>query len=113
MLTDWIEVDTISKMMKFMKKSNSNIIFSDTILKVKRQGLRKNNYNFFEQLFVNHIPYCLLIEKELFKKVGNYDEEMKVGYEDWEFNIRLAKAGFFQKELNNHCFTIESANLVC
>ena len=101
---DWIEVDTISKMMEFMKKSNSNVIFSDTILEGERQGLRKNNYNFFEQLFVNHIPYCLLIEKELFKKVGNYDEEMKVGYEDWEFNIRLAKAGFFPKRIKQPFF---------
>ena len=101
---DWIEVDAISKMMQCMKDNNSNIIFSDTILEGERHGLRKKNYNFFEQLFVNHIPYCLLIKKELFKKVGNYDEEMKVGYEDWEFNIRLAKAGFFPKRIEQPLF---------
>ncbi len=101
---DWIEVDTISKMMEYMKYNNLNIIFSDTILEGERQGLRKNSYNFFEQLFVNHIPYCLLIEKKIFKKVGNYDEDMKIGYEDWEFNIRLAKAGFFPERIKQPLF---------
>ena len=101
---DWIERDAISKMMECMKYSNSSIIFSDTILEGESKGLRKKNYNFFEQLFINHIPYCFLIEKKIFEKVGNYDEEMKVGYEDWEFNIRLAKAGFFPKRIEQPLF---------
>ena len=101
---DWIEIDAISKMMEFMKFSNSSIIFSDTILEGESKGLRKKNYNFFEQLFINHIPYCFLIEKKIFEKVGNYDEEMKVGYEDWEFNIRLARAGFFPKRIKQPLF---------
>ncbi len=101
---DWIEIDAISKMMECMKYSNSSILFPDTILEDERKGLRKKNYNFFEQLFINHIPYCFLIEKKLFEKVGNYDEEMKVGYEDWEFNIRLAKAGFFPKRIDQPLF---------
>ena len=29
---------------------------------------------------------------------------MKVGYEDWEFNIRLAKAGFFPKRIKQPLF---------
>ena len=29
---------------------------------------------------------------------------MKVGYEDWEFNIRLAKAGFFPKRIDQPLF---------
>ena len=101
---DWIEIDAISKMMECMKYSNSSILFPDTILEDERKGLRKKNYNFFEQLFINHIPYCFLIEKKIFEKVGNYDEEMKVGYEDWEFNIRLAKAGFFPKRIEQPLF---------
>ena len=73
---------------------------------------KKRYYNFFEQLFVNHIPYSLLIKKEIFKKVGNYDEGMKLGYEDWEFNIRLAKNGLFPERLNSHYFTIELQKMV-
>ena len=29
------------------------------------------------------IQDCLLIKKDIFKTVGNYDEGMKLGYEDW------------------------------
>ena len=86
------------------EKTKANIVFCDTFLEGESQGVRKRYYNFFEQLFVNHIPYCLLIKKEIFKKVGNYDEGMKLGYEDWEFNIRLAKNGLFPKRIKQPLF---------
>ena len=101
---DWIEINAISEMMECMKKTKANIVFCDTFLEGESQGVRKRYYNFFEQLFVNHIPYCLLIKKEIFKKVGNYDEGMKLGYEDWEFNIRLAKNGLFPKRIKQPLF---------
>ncbi len=101
---DWIEINAISKMMECIKKNRVNIVFCDTFLEGESQGMRKRYYNFFEQLFVNHIPYCLLIKKEIFKKVGNYDEGMKLGYEDWEFNIRLAKNGLFPKRIKQPLF---------
>ena len=101
---DWIEINAISKMMEFIKKNRANVVFCDTFLEGESQGTRKRYYNFFEQLFVNHIPYCLLIKKEIFKKVGNYDEGMKLGYEDWEFNIRLAKNGLFPKRIKQPLF---------
>ena len=72
--------------------------------------MRKRYYNFFEQLFVNHIPYCLLIKKEIFKKVGNYDEGMKLGYEDWELNIRLGSKNFFGKRLKKSLFHYSVSN---
>ena len=101
---DWIEINAISEMMECMKKTKANIVFCDTFLEGESQGVRKRYYNFFEQLFVNHIPYCLLIKKEIFKKVGNYDEGMKLGYEDWEFNIRLAKNGLFPERIKQPLF---------
>jgi glycosyltransferase involved in cell wall biosynthesis len=40
---------------------------------------------------------CMIVagvfRKELWKRAGGYDPEMVSGYEDWEFWIRLAKAG--------------------
>ena len=91
-------------MMECMKYSNSSILFPDTILEDERKGLRKKNYNFFEQLFINHIPYCFLIEKKYLKKLEIMMRKWKVGYEDWEFNIRLAKAGLFPKRIEQPLF---------
>jgi GT2 family glycosyltransferase len=54
----------------------------------------KPYFNWFDQLFANRLSYCMLIRKEAWRAVVGYDETMRDGYEDWEFNIRLAKAGF-------------------
>lgn len=48
----------------------------------------------FDQLFLNHLPYCLLVRKAAWQKVGGYDETMRSGLEDWEFNIALLRAGY-------------------
>jgi glycosyltransferase involved in cell wall biosynthesis len=58
-------------------------------------GVLRKQYNFFEQLFSNQLPYCLLLPKDTWKSVGGYDETMRNGYEDWEFNIRLGEHGHF------------------
>jgi glycosyltransferase involved in cell wall biosynthesis len=36
----------------------------------------------------------LLFRKECWEKVNGYDEKMKLGYEDWEFYIRVCKLGW-------------------
>jgi hypothetical protein len=46
-----------------------------------------------EQLFVNEAPYCMLMRRALVARAGGYDETMREGYEDWEFNIRLVGLG--------------------
>jgi len=44
-------------------------------------------------LSANTIFHSSLYGKALWETVGGYDEKMTLGYEDWEFWIRLAKAG--------------------
>jgi glycosyltransferase involved in cell wall biosynthesis len=48
----------------------------------------------FDQLFLNRLPYCMLLRKSAWQSAGGYDVEMRDGYEDWEFNIRLILAGW-------------------
>ena len=38
-----------------------------------------------------------MVKKTVWDEVGGYDEVMKMGYEDWEFYIRIA-----QKNWNVH-----------
>jgi glycosyltransferase involved in cell wall biosynthesis len=47
--------------------------------------------NAFNFLFSNQCPACAMVRKEVWDKVGGYDESMKLGYEDWEFYIRITK----------------------
>lgn len=60
----------------------------------ERQGVLRRFYNPFVQLFLNQIPYAMLIRREAWERTGGYDEAMRDGYEDWEFNIRLVNSGF-------------------
>lgn len=48
-------------------------------------------------LFSNQCPACAMVKKTVWDEVGGYDEAMKMGYEDWEFYIRIA-----QKNWNVH-----------
>jgi len=69
-------------------------VFTHMRLTGEFSGVMPRHFNYFEQLFYNRLPYCMLIRKSAWVAVGGYDESMRDGYEDWEFNIRLATAGF-------------------
>lgn len=45
-------------------------------------------------LFYNNCIVCALIRKDIWIKNGGYDENMKVGFEDWEFWINTTKKGY-------------------
>lgn len=42
----------------------------------------------------NIVIACSLFKKEVWEKVGGYDEEMKTGLEDWDFWLRAMKKGY-------------------
>lgn len=46
--------------------------------------------------FIKHncINCCSLFKREVFDKTGGFDENMKTGYEDWEYWTHAAKLGF-------------------
>jgi glycosyltransferase involved in cell wall biosynthesis len=68
--------------------------FADVRLTGTVEGVLPRRLNRFDQLFLNHLPYCMLVRKSAWEAVGGYDETMRDGAEDWEFNIRLVRAGF-------------------
>jgi glycosyltransferase involved in cell wall biosynthesis len=93
---DWLEPKAIEKILCALH-SNHRASFAYSYIKLEgeAQGVLQKNYNFFEQLFLNQMPYCLLMPKKLWVDVGGYDETMRRGYEDWEFSIRLGASGKF------------------
>lgn len=58
------------------------------------QAIEKRYINAFDVLFKNVTGYCMLIRKGAWQKAGGYDETMRDGYEDWEFNLRLINSGY-------------------
>ena len=92
---DWLHSDSVQLMLQSLQ-SCPNICFSvpTIILHGQLHGSLMKHYNFFEQLFLNQIPYCLLIPRCIFDHIGYYDSNMTNGYEDWEFNIRMGLNGY-------------------
>jgi hypothetical protein len=79
-------------------------VFTHARLAGTLAGVLPRHLNRFDQLFLNQLPYCLLLRKSAWQAVGGYDETMRDGTEDWEFNIRLSHAGFRGIELAKPLF---------
>ncbi|SHG11571.1 hypothetical protein SAMN05444372_102311 [Flavobacterium micromati] len=67
-----------------------------------------------EILYYNNAMGSCLFKKEVWRQVGGYDLQMKSGYEDWEFNISIAKKGYkihvLERILFNYRLTKNSRN---
>lgn len=65
---------------------------------------KSGEYNFYEFLHSNQATVSALVRKRAWEDVGGYDENMRNGYEDWEFWINLGKAGWFGKLIRESLF---------
>lgn len=52
---------------------------------------RTNAYDDFSFLTENRLVACCAFRKRCWEEVGGYDENMRLGYEDWEFWIRITQ----------------------
>ncbi len=69
-------------------------VFSHVRLSEAASGLLERHFNRFDLMFSNTMPSGLLLRKAAWQAVGGYDEDMRDGYEDWEFNLRLMRLGY-------------------
>ena len=92
---DWIEPRFLEKLLAALaaEDPDNSFAFCHLALEGDKAGILPKQFNLFEQLCANQLPYCLLLSRALWLRVGGYDENMRQGYEDWEFNIRLALSG--------------------
>ena len=108
---DWLELDSLKLMYEFLKvNTDAAFVYSDIVLEGEVRKVIKKEYNFFEQLFLNQLPYSIFIPKKKWINFGGYDEDMKLGYEDWEFNIRLGANENYGKRLSKPLFHYNVSN---
>jgi len=74
--------------------SDIGFAFAHVRLAGDMDGVMPRHFNRFDQLFLNRLPYCMLLRRAAWQAAGGYDEGMRDGMEDWEFSIRLVQAGF-------------------
>lgn len=62
------------------------------------------DFNLQRLMLGNYIDACAIYRKSVWEKVGGYDEQMRLGLEDWEFWLRLAFAGYKFHFINDVLF---------
>ncbi len=91
---DWIDPDFLEKTVPILdSQPEFAFIFASFHLEGEACGILRKHYNYNEQLYVNQVPYCILLRRSAWVQAGGYDETMRLGLEDWEFNIRLGTLG--------------------
>ncbi|CAN2039255.1 hypothetical protein GMMP15_1130010 [Candidatus Magnetomoraceae bacterium gMMP-15] len=93
---DEILPEFLSELYKIIKQdSNTGWVYPLTI----QYGIINRIWSFFKfdpvrMLSMNLNPVNCLIKKSLLENIGDYDENMKDGYEDWDLWIRAVRKGY-------------------
>jgi glycosyltransferase involved in cell wall biosynthesis/GT2 family glycosyltransferase len=61
-------------------------------------------YNLYRLLRQNTLIYAALIRRADWEAAGGYDERMRLGYEDWEFWLRLGERGRYGRHVGKVLF---------
>ena len=103
---DQLEPTYLEETLNAMQSAPPEVGFVFTHVRVvgAGQGIEKRYFNAFDALFKNVIGYSMLIRKTAWLKAGRYDETMRDGYEDWEFNLRLIFSGSLGIEIPKPLF---------
>jgi glycosyltransferase involved in cell wall biosynthesis len=98
---DTIEPPFLAEAVALMRAAPADVaaVFCHMRLAGAAKGLLERHFNRFDLLFTNTLPSGLLLRKTCWAAVGGYDESMRDGYEDWEFHLRLMRAGYRAIEL--------------
>lgn len=87
--------------------NKNDIVSTNLVMFGKENRLRKSRLphpGYEDLLKYNYLNCCALFKKEIWTTVGGYDEEMRDGYEDWDFWIRATKAGYCVTVVNENLF---------
>jgi glycosyltransferase involved in cell wall biosynthesis len=103
---DMLEPSYLVETVPLLEQAPPDVGFVFTHLRLTGalEGVLARHLNRFDQLFLNYLPYGMLIRRSAWEAAGGYDETMSDGSEDWEFNIRLSQAGFYGVEIGKPLF---------
>lgn len=102
---DKIHPEMVSKALPLQKDFDIISTGLETFGDEKRKWItaikEPKHYNFLQR---NHINCCSLFKKQVWIDTGGYDENMKLGFEDWDFWTRATEKGFKVKVINDILF---------
>jgi glycosyltransferase involved in cell wall biosynthesis len=110
-----IKPEYISKAVEVLDNNEKvNVVYANAEYFGDKQGIfESGEFNLQRLMIENYIDACAVYRKSVWEEVGGYDEKMPVmGYEDWDFWLRIAfyKGGFkyIDKALFNYRYSNSS-----
>jgi glycosyltransferase involved in cell wall biosynthesis len=92
---DTIAPDTLERMAALLVPAPPEVAVVCCHARLGNTGrLLPGGFDPFALLFTNTVTVGFMIRKAAWERVGGYDASMRDGYEDWEFNLRVAHAGY-------------------
>lgn len=93
---DTIEPTFLAETVPVMRAAPADVgmVVTDLRLVGAENGMVPRYFNRFDLLFTNTLSSGLVLRKQSWEAAGGYDETMRDGYEDWDFSLRLARAGY-------------------
>jgi glycosyltransferase involved in cell wall biosynthesis len=93
---DTIEPTFLAETMPSMRAAPPDVgmVFTHVRMAGVDPGVVPRYFNRFDLLFTNTLCSGLVLRKQSWRAAGGYDETMREGYEDWDFSLRLACAGY-------------------
>ncbi|MGB7759906.1 MAG: glycosyltransferase [Bryobacteraceae bacterium] len=102
---DIIEPRYVDECVAAMSAADLAFVYSDCRVFGERQYVDTlPEYNLYNLLDRNFLTYAALIRKNDWELAGGYDESMRLGYEDWEFWLRLGAASRFGRRIPQPLF---------
>src|SRR5690554_717811 len=95
-------------------QKGADVVYGNVQLFGEKQELKITQWNPYTQMYVNGIHALALVRKSIWKKVDGYDENMKFGYEDWEFwlNVHKHKSVFCKVEVLSYYYRVKKQSMV-
>lgn len=108
---DLLEPTYIAECLRVLRdRPEAAYAYSDyAVFGTQNYGQETGEYNLYRLLDRNFLTYAALIRKSAWEEVSGYDESMRLGYEDWEFWLRLGSLGLFGKHLAKPLFRYRRA----
>lgn len=97
----------IKESIKILNENNEiDLVYGDLMrFGLEEKQVTIGEFNLAKITIKNYIDACVVVRKKSWKKINGYDENMPImGYEDWDFNLRLAYSGCNFFYLEEICF---------
>ena len=97
---DTLDEFFLERVWRRMMIAKSDAVYPKMAIVVEGPGLAEHGsvsqceFDRLTLMRTNYMPVTTLMKREMFEKLGGFDETMKGGFEDWEFWIRAALADY-------------------